>query len=84
MKNKISTRGSSPERNTTLDLSPVWDLKVGKKPKAHSKDMVKQNILQKLLQTKDNPILEHNQTQKICELNHMRRYDWQDPIIKYM
>ena len=81
---KISKHSSSPERNTTLELSPVWDLNVGKKPKAHSKEMVKQNILQKLLRTKDDPILERNQIQKICELNHMRRYDWQDPIIKYM
>ena len=65
---KISKHSSSPERNTTLELSPVWDLNVGKKPKAHSKEMVKQNILQKLLRTKDDPILERNQIQKICEL----------------
>ena len=63
--NEISKHSSSPERNTTLDLSPVWDLKDGRKPKAHSKDMVKQNILLKLLRTKDIPILDRNQIQKI-------------------
>ena len=52
---KISKHISSRERNTTLELSPVWDLNIGKKPEAHSKEMVKQKILQKLLRTKGIP-----------------------------
>ena len=81
---KISKHYSSPESNTTLELSAVWDLNFGKKPKAHSKEMVKQKILQKLLRTKDDPILERNQIQKICELQPYENKRLQDPIIKYM